>query len=88
MSLRWDRLIEGSDSIGRLAEKVVAYRDTAAGFAVAAVHIAALRQAGIPYSCRPRRDGQYPFGVFVAHKQIRRAKRTVGLAGLGVDAAE
>jgi hypothetical protein len=30
-SLPWDRLIEGSDSIGRLADKVAAYRDTPRG---------------------------------------------------------
>lgn len=87
-SLPWDRLIEGSDSVGRLAIKVVGYKDTAAGFGIAAAHIAALREAGIRYSLRPRRSAEYPFAAFVARKQIRRAKATIGQIGLGVDTTE
>ena len=80
--------MEGSDSIGRFAVKITAYKDTPAGFAVASAHIAALREGGIPYSFRPRRDNEYPFGVFVGPKQIRQAKATIGHVGLGADAAE
>ena len=87
-ALPWDRLMEGSDSIGRLAERIAAYKDTPAGFAVASAHIAALRRAGIPYSMRPRRDPEFRFGIFVVRKEMRRAKATIGQVGLGVDAAE
>ena len=87
-SLPWERLIEGSDSIGRLATKITAYKDTAAGFAVASAHIAALRQADIPYSLRPRPDPVLPFAIFVLRKQVRRAKGTIGQVGLGADATE
>lgn len=75
--------MEGSDAIGRLAVKIAAYKDTTAGFAVASVHITALRQAKIPYSFRPRRDTEYPFGVFVVRRLFRVAKETVACAGLG-----
>jgi hypothetical protein len=84
-SFPWQPLVEGSDSIGRLAVKLAAYKGTAAGYAVAAAHISALRQAEIPYSFRPRRDANYPFGVFVVRKQIRQAKETIGPLGLGAD---
>lgn len=87
MSLPWGRLIEGSDSVGRLAVKVASYEDTAAGFAVASAHVAALRHASIPYSFRPRRDPAFPFGIFVVRKQIRHAKGVIGKIGLGVDTA-
>ena len=86
-SLPWERLIEGSDSIGRFAVKIAGYKNTAAGFGVASAHIAALRQADIPYSFRPRRDAEYPFGVFVGRKQLRPARAAIGQSGLGADAA-
>ena len=78
MPLPWGRLIEGSDFVGRLAVKVAGYKDTAAGFAVASAHFAALRHAGIPYSFRPRRDPAFPFGIFVVRKKIRDAKEAIG----------
>lgn len=86
-SLPWDRLIEGSDSIGRFAVKIAAYKDTAAGFAVAAAHIESLRHSGTSCSLRPRRDPEYPFGIFVNRKQIRQARAIIGHIGLGADAA-
>lgn len=86
-SLPWDRLIEGSDSIGRFAVKIAAYKDTDAGFAVAAAHIAALRHSGTSCSLRPRRDLEYSFGLFVNRKQVRQAKAIIGRVGLGADAA-
>lgn len=87
-SLPWYRLIEGSDAIGQLAGKVATYRDSAAGFSIATAHIALLRQVGIPYSFRPRRHRDYPFGVFVTRKQVRQAKEIISRLGLGVDVAE
>jgi hypothetical protein len=87
-SFLWRPLVEGSDSIGRLAVKLAAYKGTVDGYAVAAAHITVLRQAGIPYSFRPRRDANYPFGVFVVRKQVRQARETLGGIGLGADAIE
>jgi hypothetical protein len=80
--------LRGRILIGRLAVKLAAYKGNAAGYAVAAAHIAALRQAQIPYSFRPRRDANYPFGVFIVRKQIRPAKETIERMGLGADAIE
>ena len=88
VSLPWDRLVEGSDSIGRLAVKIAAYKDTTAGFAVASAHTATLRQAEIPYSFRPRRDNEYPFGLFVGRKLVRRAREATERLGLGADVAD
>jgi hypothetical protein len=49
----WDRLREASDKIGPDATKLVAYKNTAAGYATAAVHVVSLREANVPYSVRP-----------------------------------
>ena len=84
-SLPWHRLIEGSDSIGRFAVKIADYKDTAAGFGVAAAHVAALRHSGTSCSLRPRRDPEYPFGLFVNRKQIGQAKAIIAHVGLGAD---
>jgi hypothetical protein len=88
LSLPWGRLIEASDSIGRFAVKLAAYKDTATGYSVASAHIAALREADICYSFRPRRDEIYPVGVFVFRKQLREAQTTIGCVGLGADVSE
>jgi Putative MetA-pathway of phenol degradation len=61
----WDRLRDASDEIGPGAAKLVAYKNTAAGYAVAAVHVASLRDANMPYSVRPTDHSEYPFGIFV-----------------------
>lgn len=34
---------------------------------------------------RPRRHAEFPFGIFVAHKMLRRAKATIEQVGLGAD---
>jgi hypothetical protein len=83
----FDRLMEASDSVGRYAVKLLSYKETDAGYSVAAAHIAALREAGIPYSFRPRRDVAYPYGIFVPKKQLRLARETVERLGLGADVA-
>jgi hypothetical protein len=77
-SFPWQPLVEGSDSIGRLAVKLAAYKGTAAGYAVAAAHLAALRQAEIPYSFRPRRDANYPSGYLSFANRSVRLKRPLG----------
>ena len=87
IQLPFDRLIEASDSVGRHAVKLSAYKETPAGYAVAAAHIAALREAGIPYSFRPRRDAAFPYGVFVRKKELRMAQETIASVGLGADIA-
>jgi hypothetical protein len=48
----WNRLREASDKIGPTATKLVAYKNTAAGYALAAVHVASLRDAN--GQCRKR----------------------------------
>ena len=61
----WDRLQEASDGIGPSAAKLVAYKNTAAGYAIAAIHVASLREASVPYSVRPTGHKEHPFGIFV-----------------------
>ena len=80
----WDRLREASDRIGPAA-KLVAYKNTAAGYAIAAVHVASLRQANVPYSIRPTDHSEYPFGIFVLTDDLNRARKIVGGVGLGSD---
>ena len=80
----WDRLGEASDKIGPAA-KLVAYKNTAAAFAIAAVHIASLREARVPYSVRPTGDNEHPFGIFVLPDELNRAREIIGGVGLGSD---
>jgi hypothetical protein len=81
----WDRLGEASDKIGPDAAKLVAYKNTAAGYAIAAVHVVALREAIVPYSVRPTGHGEYPFGIFVLTEGLNRAREIVGSVGIGSD---
>jgi hypothetical protein len=81
----WDRLQEASDKLGPDVSKLVAYRDTAAGYAIAAVHVACLREANVPYSVRPTGHNEHPFGVFVLPGALYRAREIVGGVGLGSD---
>jgi hypothetical protein len=53
-----------SDKIGPGAGRLVAYRNTAAGYGTAAAHVVSLRQAGVLYSFRPTGDNDHPFGIF------------------------
>ena len=80
----WDRLREASDKIGPAA-KLVAYKDTATGFAIAAVHAASLREANVPYSVRPTGHNEHPFGIFVLPDGLNRARELVGGVGLASD---
>ena len=81
----WDRLREASDKIGPAAAKLVAYKNTAAGYAIAAVHVASLREASVPYSVRPTGENEHPFGIFVLPDGLNRARKIVGGVGLGPD---
>jgi hypothetical protein len=80
----WDLLQEASDKIGP-ATKLVAYKNTATGYAIAAVHVASLREANVPYSVRPTDHSEYPFGIFVLPDGLNRAREIVGGVGLGSD---
>jgi hypothetical protein len=80
----WDRLREASDEIGPAA-KLVGYKNTASGYAIAAVHVASLREANVPYSVRPTGHSEYPFGIFVLTEGLNRAREIIGSVGLGSD---
>jgi hypothetical protein len=84
-ALRWDRLMEASDKIGPDAAKLVAYKNTVGGYAIAAAHIVALRDAGVSYSIRPTGNEEHPFGAFVAPDNISRAQQIIEGVGLGSD---
>ena len=81
----WDRLREASDKIGPDAAKLVAYKNTAAGYAIAVVHVASLREANVPYSVRPTGHNEHPFGIFVMPDGLNRAREIVRGVGLGSD---
>ena len=81
----WDRLWEASDKIGPAVAKLVAYKNTAAAYSIAAVHVASLREASLPYSVRPTGDNEHPFGLFVLPDQFNRAREIIGGVGLGSD---
>jgi DNA-binding NtrC family response regulator len=84
--LPWDRLVEASDRV--VPEAILmAYKDTAMGFAVAAAHAAALRQAEVPYSFHPSLDPDYRFQLAVPPREIRRAYDIAASVGLGADIA-
>jgi len=87
-SLPWERLIEGSDAIGRFVVKIAAYKDTAQRRDLRGGHCKSRGQAEFPYSFRPRRDAKYPFGVFVVRKLVRRANETIACLGLGNDVSD
>jgi len=80
----WDRLREASDKIGP-ADKLVSYKNSTAGYAIAAVHVVSLREANVPYSVRPTGHNKHPFGIFVLPDDLNRAREILGGAGLGSD---
>jgi hypothetical protein len=84
-ALPWDRLMEASDKIGPDAARLVAYKNTAAGYAIAAAHIASLREAAVSRSVRPTGDTEHPFGTFVLPNEMGRAREMIGRVGLGSD---
>ena len=81
----WDRLAEASDKIGPVAAKLVTYKNTAAAFAIASVHVASLRETQMPYAVRPTGDNEHPFGVFVLPDGLNRVRAILGGVGLGSD---
>src|SRR5260370_28546222 len=81
----WHGVGAASDKIGPAAAKLVAYKNTAAGYAIAAVHVASLREASVPYSVRPTGQNEHPFGIFVLPDGLNRAREIVGGVVLGPD---
>ena len=86
--LAWDRLVEASDRIEAAAAEVLGYRDTIAGFAIAAAHSAALRAAGLRYAFRPHAGSEFSMTLIVATPDAQRARELIGGVGLGADVAE
>jgi DNA-binding response OmpR family regulator len=84
--LPWDRLVEASDRVAPEAV-LMAYKDTAIAFAVAAAHAAALRQAEVPYSFHASLDPDYRFQLVVHTRDVRRAYDIAASVGLGADIA-
>jgi hypothetical protein len=73
----WDRLGDASDKIGP-ATKACWYKNTAAGYAIAAVHVAFLREANVQDSIRPTSRIEHPFGIVVSPVGLNRAREIVG----------
>jgi hypothetical protein len=77
--------MEASDELGPRATKLTAYPNTAAGYAMATAHIAALRAGGVRYSICSTGNEEYPFGVFVLPVDTARSVRIIRIVGLGSD---
>lgn len=80
----WERLIEGSDQVPG-ADRVAAYRDTAAAYSIAAAHSAILRQANLPYEFRHTTEDDHVFELLVPSGQRQWARDCISLIGLGAD---
>jgi CheY-like chemotaxis protein len=83
----WDRLMEASDLLGPDAVTLLRYKNTAAGYGIAAAHAAALRAVGVPYSLRPGDDSECPVELWVAPEDLGRAGEMIGWVGIGADTA-
>jgi CheY-like chemotaxis protein len=83
----WDRLMEASDSLGPDAAKLLRYKNTAAGYGIAAAHAAALRAAGVPYSFLPSDDLEHPVELRVTAEDLERAQEMTSRVGIGADIA-
>lgn len=83
----WERLLEASDTLAGASLEIMAYRDTAAGFAIAITHVAVLRAAGVPYTFRPRENTAMPLGLTVTEDKRAQALTLIERIGLGADIA-
>jgi CheY-like chemotaxis protein len=83
----WDRLMEASDNLGPNAAKLLRYKNTAAGYGIAAAHVAALRAAGVDYSFRPSDDPEHPVELRVSAEDLGRAHEMTSRVGIGADIA-
>jgi CheY-like chemotaxis protein len=83
----WDRLVEASDTLRDPASRVIGYRDTAAGFAIAITHIAVLRAGRVPYAFRFTGNAALPIALTVLSGDSAQALTLIERVGLGVDIA-
>jgi CheY-like chemotaxis protein len=86
-SFPWERLVEASDPLTPGVEKLMCYRDTAAGFSVAITHIAVLRAAGVPYAFRFTGNASLPVALTVMPQDRAAALKLIEQIGLGADIA-
>ena len=84
LDISWERLIEGSDDLPD-GDRVAAYRNTAAAYAIAAAHSAILRQANLPYQFRHMDEDDHAFELVVQAGRRQRVRDCISLIGLGAD---
>lgn len=83
----WDRLVEASDDLGAAGARIVSYRDTATGFAIAITHSAVLRAAEVAYAFGCTGNPGLPLALAVLPADRARALSLVEQVGLGADIA-
>jgi len=83
----WDRLVEGSDQLGVAGTKLMSYRDTTAGYAIAITHVAVLRAAEVPYAFRFTGNAALPLALTVLPGDCAHAMTLIERVGLGADIA-
>ena len=83
----WERLVEASDRLAGPSARVMSYRDTPAGYAIAIVHVAVLRAACMPYAFAPTGDPAMPLALTVGQDDRAGALRLIEHVGLGADIA-
>ena len=83
----WERLVEASDEIGPAEQRLMSYRDTAAGFAIAVTHVAVLRVAQVPYTFRFTGNPALPLALAVLPDDRMEALTLMQQIGLGADIA-
>ncbi len=86
-SFPWERLIEASDELGIPGQRLMSYRDTAAGFAIAVTHVAVLRVAQVPYTFRLTGNPSLPLALAVLPDDSTEALSLMQQIGLGADIA-
>lgn len=83
----WERLVEASDRLDGSGDRLISYRDTAAGFSMAVTHVAVLRAAGVAYAFRFSGSAPFPVALWVSHDDSRPALSWIERIGLGADVA-
>lgn len=83
----WERLVEASDELGASGQRLMSYRDTAAGFAIAVTHVAVLRVAQVPYTFRFTGNPALPLALAVLPDDRIEALTLMQQIGLGADIA-
>lgn len=83
----WHRLVEASDELGAGGTRIMVYRDTATGFAIAITHSAVLRVAEVAYAFGFTGDPVSPLTLAVLPDDRARALSLIEQIGLGADIA-